>query len=109
MPSIYAVGPDEKVAGGCHALEAIRILWSLANQPDNLLGARQLVKNGMLLSDRVKHPTNRLVPGQQSIGRVAVVSLSNPIEIAERQYARDHGSAALNDALHRLLDDVFPR
>jgi hypothetical protein len=56
MRNIYAVGPDGKVAGGCRALEAIRIRGDLANQPNNLRGARALLKKDVMLSDTITVP-----------------------------------------------------
>jgi hypothetical protein len=46
MPNIYAVGPDEKVADGCRAVEALRVVWDIANQVENLRSARERVQKG---------------------------------------------------------------
>lgn len=40
MPNIYAVWPDENVADGWRAVEALRVVWDLANQFENLRSAR---------------------------------------------------------------------
>ena len=110
MPNIYAVGPDGKVADGCRALEAIRILWDLANQPDNLSGARALLKKGVMLSDTISVPATLQNPDQQRFEmRIEGRVLTNPVAAAERQYLSDHGAAALNDAIKGVLDDLFPR
>jgi hypothetical protein len=109
MPNIYAVGPDGKVAGGCRALEAIRIVWDLANEPDNLLGARKLTEKGELFSDMID-PAKPLAPSQQRFEGASVSRIvSNPVEAAARQYFRERGANALNHAIRRLLDEVFPR
>ena len=55
MPNIYALGPDGKVAGGCRALEALRVLWDVYSQPDNLRGIRDMTRKGAMLSDTIKN------------------------------------------------------
>ena len=40
MPNVYALGPDGKVADGCRALEALRVIHDLDGSFQNLRGAR---------------------------------------------------------------------
>lgn len=111
VPNIYAIGPDGKVANGCRAIEAIRVLWDLASQPNHsVLGTREIMKKGILLSDSFKNPTKPPAPGQMSMSvSIGKVTMINPVEDAERQYVHDHGVGALNHAIHGLFDDLFPK
>ncbi|MBV8053011.1 MAG: hypothetical protein JOZ80_17610, partial [Acidobacteriaceae bacterium] len=54
VPSVYAVGDDGKVAEGCRAMEAIRVIYDLYRF-QNLQGARDRVKRGVLVSEMVKN------------------------------------------------------
>jgi hypothetical protein len=115
VPNIYAVGPDGKVANGCRAIEAIRVLWDLASQPNSsVLGTRGIMKKGVLLSDTFKGLEKPPAPGPM---RVSIsmsmsgpgVSMTNPVEEAERQYVRERGVGALNRAIHESFDGLFPK
>lgn len=107
VPNIYAIGPDGKVANGCRALEALNILWELANQPEVLQGTRDQIKKGQLLSDIYKNPSKPPAPGSEK-GYISFrMSPPNPVEQAALHYARDHGVRALNRAIEDLLKDLF--
>ena len=67
VPDIYAVGPDGKVANGCRAIEVLKILWQLADQPELLQGTRDLIKTGQLWSDMVKNPSKPPAPGRRRV------------------------------------------
>jgi hypothetical protein len=83
MPNIYAVGPDGKIADGCRALEAIRILWDLAKQPDNLSGARALLKKNVMLSDSITVPATPQNPDRQRFeARIEGRVENNPVDAA---------------------------
>jgi hypothetical protein len=109
VPNIYAVGQDGKVANGCRALEALNILWQLANQPELLQGTRDLIKKGQLWSDMVKNPSKPPAPGSEKGYATFLVMQRppNPVEQAALQYMRDHGAHALNSAIEGLLKDLF--
>lgn len=102
IPNIYAMGQDGKVASGCRALEALRVVWDLGNEPENLLGARELIKKGVLFSDLVKKPSK---PSHAALERQIA---SNRVEEAGRQYLQAHGAGALEHAIRELLDELFP-
>jgi len=107
VPNIYAIGPDGKVANGCHALEALNILWELANQPEALTSTREMLSKGQQLSDMYKNPSKPPVPGSVT-GSVSFRMMPpNPVEQAALHYARDHGMRALNSAIEGLLKDFF--
>jgi hypothetical protein len=109
VPNIHAVGSDGKVSGGCRALETIRLLWYLGNDSDSVRGARKMTK-GVMFSDMIKNPAAPPSAQEKTEARLVIrAGRSNPIEVAEMQYLRDHGEAALNHAILGLLDNLFPR
>src|SRR5882762_9807816 len=68
MPSIFAVGVDGKVAEGCRAVEAIRVIHDLDELFDNLRGARGCGRALSLLTRsrgvwRIRRQIRRPAPG----------------------------------------------
>jgi hypothetical protein len=109
MPNMYAVGPDEKVADGCRAVEALRVVWDLANIFDNLRGARDRVPKGVMVSDMVKQQLEAPASGQtRSEARLVAGKVDNPVRIAEMRYIREHGAIGLSHAIEGLIYDLFP-
>jgi hypothetical protein len=107
-PNIYAAGSDGKVADGCRAVEAIRVIYDLYRFPQNLRSARDRVKRGVLASEEVQ---NRMADStQQRKGRVllAAPAEDNPVQSAERRYLQEHGSLAYDQLLKHLFDELFP-
>jgi len=94
VPSIYAARPDGKLAVGCRAIEAIRVLWDLANMPDNLKTARDRVQKGLLASEELAQAERRPEPSSRN----QVVSgggvITNPVETAARDYIHSNGMLA---------------
>ena len=109
MPNIYAVGPDEKVAVGCRAVEALRVVWDLANNFDNLRSARERVPKGGTVSDLSKQSLEAPPSGQmRSEARIQARKIDNPVKVAEVRYIREHGETGLSHAIERLIYDLFP-
>ena len=54
MPNAFAVGSEGKVADGCRALEAVRIMHDLEQLFQNLSSARERLRKGIVLSDELK-------------------------------------------------------
>ncbi len=54
IPNLYAVDADGKVASGCRAVEALKILHDMFDRFENLRGARERVRKGVMASDLVK-------------------------------------------------------
>ena len=108
VPSIYATEADGVLAPGCRAIESIRILWDLANMPDNLKGARDGVSKGVLFSELFRQQQTQ-APASAVESRSMVVARGhiNPIEIAERQYTQAHGRRAFSKAVITMLDSVL--
>lgn len=106
MPSIYALAPDGKVADGCRAVEALRVVWDIANQFENLRAARERVQKGILVSDWVKASADETQGQVRGEVRFSVLP-ENPVEAAERRYASEQGVAGLSSAIEGLIDGLF--
>jgi hypothetical protein len=106
MPNIYAVGTDGRVADGCRAIEAIRVIYDL-DRFQNLRSARDRVRTGVWVSEQVK---NHMAGSTQRKGSVlvAVHADDNPVRSAERRYLQERGSVANDQLLRRLFDELFP-
>jgi len=109
MSNIYAIGADGKVADGCRALESLRVLYDLANQPENLRGARERLQKGILASDSIREYRERAAAGQvKSKATIRVEVRANPIEAAERRYADERGSSRLTFLAQGWFEELFP-
>jgi hypothetical protein len=109
IPGVFALGSDGKIANGSRALEAIRLLWQLANNTGDFSAIHAEVQKGVLLSDRIPHPEQPPAPGQvqRSFGVVRMESVSNPVQQAALRYMHDHGDRAFNRAIEELLKNLF--
>jgi len=79
MPNVYAVGSDGKVAEGCRAVETLRVLYDLDRLFDNLRGARERVRKGILLSDEIGKSLNSSAPKQKTTARLEAHVDTNPL------------------------------
>jgi len=103
VPSIYATLSDGRLAPGCRAVESIRVLWDLANMPDNLRGARDRESKGVLASELYRRPQS----AGSSVTRArvtATVRNPNPMELADRDYIKLYGNKAFNKAVMAMLN-----
>lgn len=109
VPKVYALGANGKVANGCRAVEVLNILWQLANQPETLQGARNLIKKGEQMSDIYKNPSKPPAPGSERAYVTAQVTQMppNPVRQAALRYMNDHGVRGLNRAIEGLLEELF--
>lgn len=106
VPNIFAVGPNGKVANnGSTAIEAARIVYEIANQPENVRAARYRVQKGIVVSDWLKRSP---APGRTHGGVTLRVEPPSLVELAERKYAQNRGSAALGRAMIELIDNLLP-
>ncbi len=104
-PAIYAAQPDGLPAVNCRGVEALRLLWDLANMPDNLLAARQRVQNGQLVSEQVR--STPATP-QQAGGLVTFsIHKSSDIEVAQRNYVHANGGTALLKAASSMVHTLL--
>jgi len=108
MPNVYALGPDGKVADGCRALEALRVIHDLDGLFQNLRGARDRLKKGIVPSEEIKKRAGEPRPPTHGWVRLEYHAETNPIRASEQRYVQEHGSAAYARLLVRLFDELFP-
>ena len=109
MPNVYAVGSDGKVAEGCRAVETLRVLYDLDKFFDNLRGARERVRKGILLSDEIGKSLNSSAPKQKTTARLEAHVDTNPLRPAEYRYMQEHGPYILSGVMQKLFDELFPQ
>ena len=107
VSNIYTTGPDGKVAEGARAIETLRVFYDLDMLFDNLRGARERVRKGILASDEIKkrqeHPLT-----VRTTAHLEIHVDNNPIRLAERRYVQQHGPYVLNGVMEKLFDELFP-
>ena len=108
MPNVYAVGPDGKVAEGCRALEALRVIHDLDGLFQNLRGARDRLQRGIVLSEEVTKRVGEPNPQPHSIARLEAHLDTSPIRPAERRYVQEHGSVPYAQLIAHLFEELFP-
>lgn len=108
MPNIYAVGADGKVAEGCRAVEALRILYDLDRIFDNLRSARERVRKGIVLSDVMQKSLANRNANQKTTARLEVRADTNPMRPAEQNYVSEHGADHLYLLVEMLSEELFP-
>ncbi len=108
IPGIYALDGDGRVAGGCRAIEALKILHDMENSFIAVQSARERVQRGVLFSDWVKQPQ---LDADQPTKTVVLVSQSVPLDLISscaRRYSQEHGQKAYNELMDRLFRELFP-
>jgi hypothetical protein len=108
MPNVYALGPDGRVAEGCRALEALRVIHDLEGLFQNLRGARGRLQRGIVPSEEIKKLAGEPNPQPHGTVRLEAHEDSNPIRPAEQRYVQEHGRESYSQLLARLFDDLFP-
>ncbi len=110
MPNATAVGTDGKLANGCRALEAVHIIYQLDNFIQNLVSARERMKNGIVASEEMKNLQRTPVPAVKPVysGRLALVTETNPVHPAEQRFINERGTIAFDLMLRDLFDQLFP-
>jgi len=108
MPNIYAVGLDGKVANGCRALEAVLVVWRMANYYEDIEAARNRVKLGIVESDLYRKQQKKPVRGQVRAEVRFSTQAENPIEAAERRYVSEHGMADFSRVVVEMMGNLFP-
>ena len=111
MPNIYALDADGKVASGCRALEALKIIHDMHDMFQNVRFARERVQKGVLPSEAFQQ--RQLNPAQPakamfSSGGLHATSIRNPIQPAVYRYQQEHGERAYQQLLRRLFAELFP-
>lgn len=110
MPNMYALGSDGKVADGCRAIEALRVIYDLHSLVQNLRAARERLQKGVVVSDEVARRLEDSNPRPKGTTRLeARVHEADPVRSAEHRYVQEHGALAFSDLMQRLFDELFPR
>jgi len=107
MPNVFALGPNGKVADGCRAIETVRIIHDLDALFQNVRSARDRMKKGIVLSDKIKNEVDGGNSRPQATSRLEIHSDTNPVRLAELRYLQEHGSWAYQQLLKRLFDELF--
>jgi hypothetical protein len=107
-PNLFALGSDGKVADGCRAIEAVRVIHDLEDLFQNLRGARDRVQRGIVPSEEIKKRAGEPRPQTHGWVRLEAHADTNPIRPSEQRYVQEHGSAAYARLLVRLFDELFP-
>ncbi len=124
MPQVHAVDSTGRVAEGCRAVEAVKILQKMYDQFSMVRPARASVKAGSVASDMSQHPDPELVAKQRArilayratlqvpqAGTVLAAQAKydpDPLRPAEARYVQDHGERAYRQLLERLFRELFP-
>jgi len=108
MPNVYALGPDGKVADGCRAIETVHVIHDLDDLFQNLRGARDRLRKGIVPSEKIKRRVGDPNAQPHSTARLEARADTNPIRPAEQRYVQEHGAMAYKELLARLFDELFP-
>src|SRR6185437_16109499 len=104
-----ALGPDGKVANGCRALEAVLVVWRMANYYEEIGAARNRVKLGIVESDMFKKQEKKPVTGRVQTEVRFSNQPENPIEAAERRYVSEHGMTDFSGVVVEMMGNLFPQ
>jgi hypothetical protein len=108
MPNLFAVGADGKVAEGCRAVEALRVIHDLDQLFDNLRSARERLRKGIVASDAIKKSLETTNANQKTTARLRGSVDTNPLRAAEYKYMREHGVDHLIQLVEMLFEELFP-
>jgi hypothetical protein len=108
MPNVFASGAEGKVADGCRAVEALRVIHDLDDLFQNLRGARDRLQKGIVPSEEIKKHVGEPNRQSHSTVRFEAFADTNSIRAAERRYMQEHGSEVYTQLLLRLFDELFP-
>src|SRR6266403_972093 len=79
MPNYFAVGEDGKVAEGCRAGEALRVIYDLDRMFVNLRSARERLRKGIVASDAIKKSLENTDTNQKTTARLVARTETNPL------------------------------
>lgn len=110
-PAVHAVDADGKLADGCRALEALKVIYSLYFEFPTVLSARLKAGagQGILITEEVSAPD--VSPQAASLkggGKRTYFANPFPAQAPDRQYFQNHGRHDYNRLRLRLLKELFP-
>jgi len=109
IPNVYALDPEGKVAGGCRAVEALKILNDMFFRFQNVRSARARVQKGLLVSDSARQ-RERDGSARPPVTRAQLMvnANQNPVPPAATRYLQAHGESDYVRLLERLFEELFP-
>jgi hypothetical protein len=109
IPNVYAVDANGKVADGCRAVEALKILHDMFNTFQMVRGARERAQRGVLVSDTVKQrQQDGTTRSPAARSELRAVANANPLPAAEMRYVQAHGEGDYHWLMVRLYLELFP-
>jgi hypothetical protein len=111
MPSIYALDEDGKVASGCRALEALKIIHDMHEMFGTVRSARERVQKGILVSDLLRKREENGAPVSKpgvTVARFRSTSEFISARPFAYRYQQEHGERAYQQLLKRLFAELFP-
>lgn len=111
MPNVYALDADGKVASGCRALEALKIIHDMHDLFGNVRSARARIQKGVLVSELYKQREEKPQPAARSVltaGSLHAKSEFNSVRPFAYRYQQEHGESAYQQLLRRLFAELFP-
>src|SRR5260370_1384844 len=97
MPNIFAIGGDGKVAEGCRAVEALRILYDLDRSFDNLRSARE----------RIVERTIKIIEDSKRLNRAATLyDLDRSFDNLRSARERLRKGVVASDAIKKSLENT---
>ena len=109
MPNAFSVSSEGKVADGCRAVEAVRIMHDLEQLFQNLSSARERLRKGIVPSEALKW-RSAVVNSRpaQTTSLIVARADTNPVRPAEQRYVQEHGAQVYQQLLTRLFDELIP-
>jgi len=112
MPNIYAVDDDGKIANGCRALEALKVIHDMHDTFMNVRIARARVEKGILSSElwaqRERGPAQAHAAVFSAGELRAFNTHSEVMRMATYHYQQEHGEQAYDRLVQRLFNELFP-
>jgi hypothetical protein len=111
MPNIYALDADGRVASGCRALEALKVIHDMHESFPVVRSARARVLKGVFISDVIKEREEKgTTPPRAFLAAGSLHATSELISLRPfvYRYQHEHGERAYNQLLWRLFAELFP-
>jgi len=108
IPGIYALDSNGKVAAGCRAIEALKVLHDMENSFISVKSARERVQKGVLVSDLLRQPQPEAAQPISTVVSLAQSPELDLISACARRYSEEHGQKAYKELMERLFQELFP-
>lgn len=103
VPEIYAEMPDGTIAQGCRAIETLRILYTMENLFDNVLGARQRLREQHSAAS-----LPRSFGDTQASYSAGIRSSVDLTRASVTRYVHEHGINNYNAIIDQMVNALFP-